>query len=579
MHWNVLNKFTIATVFLITLLGVAAASPAELTIFPKESSTRINSFTEYQVEVQNVGPVKDRYFMSSKSSEVTIAPSDFYLEPGQTKTVNVWYNPDVDKEAGTYSFSINAESSATGKTYSVNGIVNVIKEHEVNVEVVDSKTACLGEEVTYTIEVTNNGIQKEEFTVSSEIAEVSTKSMTLEDGETGTATLTVSSDKPVRKNFNVVVASKTSYAQDIETVEFVAETCYASDVSITPEQKRAAAFNTAEYQVTVRNTGTRADDFVLSTNIGELSQTEFELGSGNSKKVTLEVTPEKLGTRSIRVTSTSSVKSSDTATLEVYNGNDVEVSFSTPSRKVCEDEQFAQTVTVENTGEAKDTYKLTASRGHLGVERLTLQPGESKNVKIGFNASDYRDGKTVNTRFTAASQTFDRPTKSATASFTVQNCWDLEMNVVPKVASAGKNRSVVYEIQLENTGARQNTYQLAYEGPEWISVKPEEVTVASGKTETAYMYAGIPFQKKGQVEINVTSVGHDVQKSEQVTLVIGQEIEDAIESRKGGSITGRVTSAASNIADRLTESSNIWKVGFSIVVGLLIVLAVLYREW
>lgn len=579
MHWNVLDKFAITTVFLITLLGVTAASPAELTIFPQESSTRIDSFTEYQVEVQNVGPVRDRYFMSSQSSDVTIAPTDFYLDPGQTRTINVWYNPDVRKEAGRYSFTVTAESSATGERYAVDGIVNVIKEHDVSVTVADARTACLGEESTYTVEITNDGIQKEEFAITAERGELSRETVTLEDGETQTVTLAVSSDEPVSESFNVVAASTTSYAQAIQTVQFTAERCYASDLSITPEQQRVAAFNTAEFEVTVRNTGTRADDFVISSSTGNLSQTSFEVPSGGSQTATLSVTPETLGTRNIQVTSTSGVENSATARLDVYNGNDVSVSFAQQSKNVCEDEQFVQNVTIENTGEAGDTYSLSVDHGNLTVDEVTLQPGESREIEVGFDASDYENGGTTDVKFTAESQTFDQPRKSSTGSFTVENCWDLEMNVVPKVASAGENRSIVYEIQLENTGTRENTYELAYQGPDWVSIRPQEITIGSGATETAYLYAGIPFQKKGQVEINATAVGNEVRRSETVTLVIGEDLQDAIDSPRGGSITGQFTGAASDLYNAVRTSTNLWRVAFSLVAGLLIVLGVLYREW
>ncbi|MFB6208213.1 MAG: hypothetical protein ABEJ69_02595 [Candidatus Nanohaloarchaea archaeon] len=572
-----LTKLAVATLLFTLVAGAATASPAEMTIFPKESSTRINSFTSYKVEVTNVGPVKDRYFLSSKSSEVTIAPSDFYLEPSASKEVQVWYNPDVDKEAGRYSFTVNARSSATGETYAVDGIVNVIKEHEVNLAVEQSKTACLGEKTQYTVEVTNEGIQKEEFSLRTGYGKLSRTSLALEDGETQTVVLTASSDKPVEKNFDVFVESRTSYAQDSENVNFNAERCFASDVTVTPENQRTAAFTPAEFQVRVKNTGTKADVFTLSASEGTLGTTKLNIASGDSETTTLTVTPEKLGTRTLKVTAESAVTTTATAELEVYNGNDVAVSM--PSRKVCEDDKFAMKAEVSNTGEAKDTYKLSASRGNLSVESLTLEAGESEKVNVKFDASSYSEGEKTNVKFTAASETFDQPRKSTTSSFRVQNCWDLGMNVVPKVASAGENRSVIYEIQLENTGVKQNTYELAYEGPEWVSIRPEAVTLDAGEKETAYMYAGIPFQKKGVVDITATAVGHDVKKSQTVKLAIGEDIEEAIRSDRGGGITGRFTGAVSKLAKNVQGSNLLFKLAVSIVVGAIITLVVLYREW
>ncbi|MFB6147825.1 MAG: hypothetical protein ABEJ66_02980, partial [Candidatus Nanohaloarchaea archaeon] len=62
-----------------------------------------------------------------------------------------------------------ATSRGTGQSFSVEGIVDVIKEHEVDVSVSPaSQTACLGEKVTYQVAVTNEGIQKEEFALTTE---------------------------------------------------------------------------------------------------------------------------------------------------------------------------------------------------------------------------------------------------------------------------------------------------------------------------------------------------------------------------------------------------------------------------
>ncbi|MFB6204853.1 MAG: hypothetical protein ABEJ75_04355 [Candidatus Nanohaloarchaea archaeon] len=572
-----LTKLAAATLLFTLVAGAATASPAEMTIFPKESSTRINSFTSYKVEVTNVGPVKDRYFLSSKSSEVTIAPSDFYLEPGASKEVHVWYNPDVDKEAGRYSFTVKAKSSATGEVYAVEGIVNVIKEHEVALTVEDSETACLGEKVRYRVEVTNKGIQKEEFALYTDYGKLSRNSVTLADGETQSVVLTASSQKPLEKSFNVRAASKTSYAQAFENVNFRAERCYASQLSITPEKKRVAAFTDAKFEIRVKNTGTKADVFTLSTTRGEIGDKDLQIEPGNSKTTTLTVTPEKLGTMTVKVTADSAVTSTATAELEVYNGNSVAVSM--PSRKVCESEKFTMKAEISNTGEAKDTYRLSSSRGNLSVQRLTLESGESKKVKVKFDSSRYREGRTAKVKFTAVSQKFETTRASTTSSFTVQNCWDLEMNVVPKVASAGENRSVIYEIHLHNTGVKKNTYELTYDGPQWVSIKPAQVALGAGEEETAYMYAGIPFQKKGEVDITATAVGHDVRKSQTVKLVIGEDIKEAIRSDRGGGITGRFADAASSVVKGLQGSNLVSKLAVSILVGAFITLVVLYREW
>ena len=579
---NTMKKFTTAALLITVFAGLAAASTADMTIFPGESSTKINSFTSYEVTVENVGPTKDVYDLSSNSPrEVSIAPQQVTLEPQQEKTVNVWYNPDTNKQEGTYAFDVTATSQASGNKYSVEGTVNVIADHQVNIAVDEaSKTACRGQQITYTVEVTNTGIQDEEFELSTGYGELSRNSVTLEDGETQTVTLRASADEVVQENFNVVAASKTSYAQDIQNVDFNTEICYASDVSITPEQKDAAAFTETDYTVTVRNTGTKADTFSLSSNIGEFEDTQLDIDGKSSAQTTLTVRPENLGTQEINVRAESAVNSSASASVNVQNGMDMNLEVQSREVNACETEEGSIAYRIENTGAAEETYGLEVNTGNLSDDEIKLEAGEAEVVATEINTETLDVGN-HDVTLTATAQSFEQPVKSRTSTLTVENCWDLQMNVVPKVASAGENRSTIYEIQLNNTGTRENTYELSHEGPSWVDVKPEEITIAAGGSETAYIYAGIPYQKEGEVKITAISEGREVRRTEEVTLLIGEDVQEAIESREGrlNNLTGAFSSSVSNLVSDLGSADNLVKAAISIIVGLAITAVVLLSDW
>jgi uncharacterized membrane protein len=573
------RKILILTALLITATGVATASQAEMTVFPSESSTRIDSFTSYELTVENVGPVEDTYtFTSSSVQEIDVAPQKVTLGAGEEETVNVWYNPSPQREEGTYSFSITAESRATGDSYSTDIVASVIREHDVSLETAPAKTVCRGDTAVYNVEVTNDGIQKEQFALTTEYGQLSTDSVTLEDGETQTVTLTASSDTPVTENFNVKAASTTSYAQSIQNVQFNVETCYASQTSITPTDQRTAAGTTTEFDVTVQNTGTKEDTFALSSNMGEFSDNTLEIDGKSSETATLEITPEQLGTSTVTVNSRGSSNSSATANLEVYNGNDMEIQFQNQARTVCETEDSVEVDTrLVNTGETEETFSVQTSLGTSGLEEVTLEPGDAETFTTVVDATELEEGTSYSVTTSATATTFGEPTKSGTVDLNVENCWDVSMNVVPEVMSAGENRSVIYEVNLENTGARENTYELAYEGPEWVSIQPGNLTVAAGETGTSYMYAGIPFKKEGNVQITATAVGTNATDSQKVELVIGQDIEEAIRDgdRRGNGITGQFSQALQNIQER----GPVVQALLAILVAAIITAAILVREW
>ncbi|PSH00751.1 MAG: hypothetical protein BRC30_01885 [Nanohaloarchaea archaeon SW_7_46_7] len=567
---------------------MTAASPAEVTLFPQESSTRIDSFTSYEVTVENTGPVEDVYSLtSSDTASIDIAPRQVELEPGESEVVNIWYNPDSQKEAGRYSFDINAKSRANGNTYSAQGFVNVIREHDVSMNVQEPGSVCLGERATYQVELTNEGLQKETFELTSPVGEFSQNEVTLEDQETQTVELYVSSEQEREESFNVVTASTTSYAQSIKSVNFQAETCYSSEVVVNPESQRVASGATAEYDITVRNTGTRADEFVLQTSQGQLQNTTLQIPADSSATTSLQFTPEELGEQQVQITAESEITTTATASATVYNGMESEISVPQQEVNTCENTETKTPVNVENTGEATETFELQTTRGNLSQEEVTLRPGASEQLNLSYSTGD--QASQVNYQITSTASTFGEPSDTVSGTFNVENCYDLQMNIIPEVASAGENRSQVYEVRLQNTGTQQNTYELSYEGPSWIDIRDREnddnertVTVNPEETGYADIYAGIPYQKRGEVEITATAVGEQVKQSKTVKLVVGEDIEEAMKSDEqeaGGAITGAFTDTANSLINQIQGQNTVIRAALAIITGLILTAAILYWEW
>ena len=569
----------LATLLITTtlLLGLATASQAELTIFPEESSTEINSFTSYEVDIQNIGPVDDVYEIKHNyPGEISVAPTRIELESGETKTFNVWFNPRVTRDAGTYTFRIDAKSRADGQTYSTTGRVNVVKDHQVQVSGDNSAVVCRGETARYDITVTNDGIQQEEFALTTESGELSRERVNLDAGESTTVTLSTSNDEEVSETFNVRASSTTSYATHTMDVTFDTETCYNSQISVNPESAEVAAFTPAEFDVTVQNMGTREDSFTLSSDRGQLSTTSLDISPGTTSTATVTYTPDTIGEQELTINAEGNSQASQTVSLNSYNGMSSNVEFDR-KRTVCRDESATYTVTVENDGEAEETYSLSSNIGTVLEDEVTLEPGESIETGLEVNASDKEDGE-HEVIFESESTTFVEPVNSDSTTFTVENCWDVELNIVPEIASAGENMSTIYEISVRNPGTQENTYRMTHEGPEWISIRPETITVAPGQTESVYMYAGVPFEKKGQVEITAIAEGKEVRASRTVDLVINEEVEEAIRSDRGDFV-GRFSSSASNLYQSVLEADNISRGIAAILAGLAITAVILVREW
>ena len=589
---NLTKTVLLTTIALITI-SLTTAAPADLFLYPEESSTQINSFTSYELEIENTGNVEDVYTLSSSEpGEITIAPTripeEGNLAPGETFTANIWFNPNAERAEGRHSFTLTARSRATGNTYSTTGVVNVIRDYQVNLETTQvSQTVCKGDTATYEIDVTNTGLQPDEVKITTNQGELSQDRLQLGQGETQTVNLEISSEEETTQDIQVRAEStKVTYASDVQDLEFTAETCFDSQINVEPESQDIAAYTQGEYTVNVENLGTRPDTFTLSTDKGQLQDTEIEVPALETTQTTLTYTPTELGTETITINSEGQSQSQSTATAEVYNGMNVETSFQTQNYAACEDETVTMNAEVTNTGEATDTYTLETNQNQFSEEtrqqllpttEVELEPNQTEELELTANAEWYEEDHTEEIELTATSQTFEETSHTSSTNLEIENCWDLEMNVIPEVQSAGENRSTVYEIRLNNPGTRENTYTLDYEGPEWISIQPREVTVQPGQTRTTYMYAGAPFEKQGEVRITAKAQGTQVERNQTVQLHIGDEVMEEIESPVDR-ISGSFRQAPTQVVNAIREAETITKALISAIIALLLAVGILFKE-
>ncbi len=59
------HKLVILCTTVLIGLNAVSASTAELEIFPSQSSTKVDSFTSYEVEITNTGTAEDIYDITS----------------------------------------------------------------------------------------------------------------------------------------------------------------------------------------------------------------------------------------------------------------------------------------------------------------------------------------------------------------------------------------------------------------------------------------------------------------------------------------------------------------------------------
>jgi len=305
-----------------------------------------------------------------------------------------------------------------------------------------SKSGALGENLKFYVYVTNTGDFEDNYSLRvSDTADwgpaLSLDNLTIPKGRTKFAVLSViipeNAASGAVDNIIVTVTSQIDNTVSAEnSVKAYVAIAQGVDVSISPTDNSGAPGRRLNFDVTVRNTGTGADTFRLTTSDTRgwgptLSVTSFQLPGGASRtgiQLSVEVPDDAAEGDSTTITVTGSgtgyQDSASCTARAIIRG--VEISISPESQTGPPGENVTFTVVVANTGEAKDSYDLTVSdnAGWEAVlsERLLMVPaGENRTTKVSVIVpSEATEGESTTITVVATSR--DDPAVSKTATCT-----------------------------------------------------------------------------------------------------------------------------------------------------------------
>jgi uncharacterized membrane protein len=274
-----------------------------------------------------------------------------------------------------------------------------------------------GNRVTFTVTVKNEGdVQDTYFLSTADNAgwgpTISPASLTVPAGENRTSTLTVTipagTAHCTRDNVRVIATGTKGTSAENSCIAH-AVIGPGVEVTISPSSQDGPAGAALTYTVTVTNTGSVADNYVLTKGdvLGwplSLSPETLSLAVGESGTATLTVTLGTSGADTITVTATSrtdnSVSDSKSCTARVVSvvGRGARVTINPVSRSGAPGETLHYSVIVKNEGTNADNFSLEASdtRGWgptLSITSITLPAGSSRtgirlSIKIPEDAAN-----------------------------------------------------------------------------------------------------------------------------------------------------------------------------------------------
>ncbi|MDY6773864.1 MAG: hypothetical protein SVS85_01575 [Candidatus Nanohaloarchaea archaeon] len=289
-------------------------------------------------------------------------------------------------------------------------------------------------------------------------------------------------------------------------------------VSVTPEKDMRTACRTEEavYTFEVDNKGKVEETYTLSSSYGTLSRNTLTLQPGEEEEVELTVSSGESTNRSIefRAESTTSY-ASDTASVRFVaeKCRGVSLSVAPDSAEVCSSDTVLVTASVTNTGSINDSYVLEIG----GIKQnISLGAGNTTTVERRFTASAVEGSLHV----TARSRTLSSVVDSGISDITTHRCYGLSLESDIQDRPLESVNRTVLDLTLLNNGTRSNNYTLKLDGPEWMDVRPANLTLSPGGKAPAYVYLAPGFFSEGSYTSVLVVSGQGVRETVEMNLTV-----------------------------------------------------------
>ncbi|HWB10387.1 MAG TPA: DUF4214 domain-containing protein [Pirellulales bacterium] len=324
--------------------------------------------------------------------------------------------------------------------------------------------------------------------------------------------------------------------------------------TITPVQSTAGQSNPAVYTVTLTNTGSVTDTYLLTGLFpagfsGAFSQTSITAppGVSNFRDVQLTLTPPAGAAAQSYPFTVAATSTADATIQSQANGaatvvaQGVQVSLTPGSG--APGGTFELKVT--NTGSTTDTFNLSlASSGGLvstlGANSVTLAPGASQTVPITTGAASFAVAGSLPLTAIATSQTNAAVNDQATANLAVASRQSMTAAFSPPQQTLPQPGSTSFLLQVDNTGNTEDSYSATIIGTTG-DVSASLVGLDGQPTQSVPTFI-LPGLSNGGLTLQVSGTG-----SGAVTVLVQSLTDSSIKTQVTAQLNVATTSGGGGI--------------------------------
>ncbi len=508
---------------------------------------------EYSFEVTNNGKEAEEFRVTVSGSweEEDFHDESVTIGPGGTEEIvlNVT-SPGEDGEIKVKAES--GESYAKDEKHTQVKVINCY-DFDISLEPGEAST-CLGGSLKFVLTVSNLGTRSDTYEISSPDWVVPEKrSLTVEPGEEGSFTLLAYPELKGKTKFDVTLGSQNRPKLE-KTASGTAEgmECRGVTIIALPASQEVCRDLIAKFKVTVKNTGTVPDSYELETDLGFLEKDNVSLEPGKIEEIELVLDTEKLefGENQITVKARSGdISDRNKVSLLVRNCYSVEFGVHPEESGLCRGDEIEYTLVLKNVGEFADDYSFMLDEEEIGY--ASLEPDELKmfstKLKMDYPAGEY------NVTFKALSEHISEDSVSRIVVKPEETCYNVELSSGEQEITVEPGKGIALGVKVENTGERADSYVLEIEGPEWVHLSEDMISLEGGEETYVYLYASPGYEVESKTydlslkaESSKSGMSIDFSIGAGVTPEPGETTEEPNVTIDAGIPTGAVVGATGN---------------------------------
>mgnify|MGYP000241675588 FL=1 len=505
-----------------------------------------NAVDSFDLEIENGSWYDKGWEASLDSEEISSLDVDETINLTDVLVIKAPMNAGADDEVTIKVKVSSQENSSIYKTYTSRSTVLQDFEPKLKVTGGDTQSAEPDEEVSYTINITNEGNGEDDITLSlhggnATWGTLAESSFTLAAGESDETTLRVTApDGTLAQNGYSITIRATS--EDTSTkanrnVFLNVQQVYEVSVSVSGDSTKSGdPGDSLSYSITVKNKG-NGDDAVNLALEGDQADwgsivEDVDLDAGESMMVNLTVNIDEeanFGDYSIAVNGSSDEAETDTydttsVTVTVNKEYKVDLLINEAQKNGDAGSSVVYDIIVKNKGTGDDTIRLsvdewpsgwTANFNHTEVD---ISAGKDALVNLTVTIKEKEDNQAFYVNFTAVSigakdEDLDVNATASTIT-TVNQYYEFRMTSVLTYTKADPEQTFTVDILLDNKGTGDDTIDLEVTGPEnatgWVTDITPSVEVPEGENRTVTLTVTVSEDAvKDSYYITVTGVSAD----------------------------------------------------------------------